>query len=152
MKLAVALQERKDLNEKINQLSYRLNMNSIVQEGESSQENPEDLLKELDECLKELEHLICRINITNCNTLTNYNNLTLTELIAKKDMLTLKINKYRDLVNNASNLISRVSRSEIKVISNVDVKKTQKQIDSMSKELRIIENTIQETNWLIELQ
>lgn len=31
MKLAVALQERKDLNEKINQLSYRLNMNSIVQ-------------------------------------------------------------------------------------------------------------------------
>ena len=146
MKLAVALQERKDLNEKINQLSYRLNMNSIVQEGESSQENPEDLLKELDECLKELEHLICRINITNCNTLTNYNNLTLT------DMLTLKINKYRDLVNNASNLISRVSRSEIKVISNVDVKKTQKQIDLMSKELRIIENTIQETNWLIELQ
>ena len=40
MKLAVALQERKDLNEKINQFSYRLNMNSIVQEGESSQENP----------------------------------------------------------------------------------------------------------------
>ena len=37
-------------------------------------------------------------------------------------------------------------------ISNVDVKKTQKQIDLMSKELRIIENTIQETNWLIELQ
>lgn len=99
-----------------------------------------------------MEHLICRINITNCNTLTNYNNLILTELIAKKDMLTLKINKYRDLVNNASNLISRVSRSEIKVISNVDVKKTQKQIDLMSKELRIIENTIQETNWLIELQ
>lgn len=99
-----------------------------------------------------MEHLICRINITNCNTLTNYNNLTLTELIAKKDMLTLKINKYRDLVNNASNLISRVSRSEIKVISNVDVKKTQKQIDLMSKELRIIENIIQETNWLIELQ
>lgn len=98
-----------------------------------------------------MEHLICRINITNCNTLTNYNNLTLTELIAKKDMLTQKINKYRDLVNNASNLISRVSRSEIKVISNVDVKKTQKQIDLMSKELRIIENTIQETNWLIEL-
>ena len=32
----------------------------------------------------------------------------LTELIAKKDMLTLKINKYRDLVNNASNLIMNV--------------------------------------------
>lgn len=151
MKLAVALQERNDLNQKIAQLNYRLELNAVVQEGEISNENPEDLLTELNECYNNLELLISRINNTNSVTKTNYNNLTLTSLIAKKDVYTLKINSLRTLVNTASNLVSRVSRSEIKIISNVDVKKIQKQIDKLSKELRLIENTIQECNWQVEL-
>ena len=134
MKLAVALQERNDLNKKIAQLNYRLELNAVVQEGE-----------------KTLEILIARINKTNCQTITNYNNLTLTELIAKKDVLIQKINSYRSLVSTASNLVTRVSRSEIKIMSNVDVKKIQKIIDKMSKELRLVENTIEETNWQNEL-
>lgn len=151
MKLAVALQERNDLNKKIVQLNYRLELNAIVQEGEKTGEEPKELLEELDSCYKNLEILIGRINKTNCQTITNYNNLTLTELIAKKDVLMQKINSYRSLVNTASNLVSRVSRSEIKILSNVDVKKIQKDIDKMSKELRLVENTIEEANWQIEL-
>lgn len=77
--------------------------------------------------------------------------MTLTELIAKKDVLIQKINSYRSLVSTASNLVTRVSRSEIKIMSNVDVKKIQKIIDKMSKELRLVENTIEETNWQNEL-
>ena len=75
----------------------------------------------------------------------------MTELIAKKDVLIQKINSYRSLADTASNLVTRVSRSEIKILSNVDVKKIQKDIDKMSKELRLVENTIEETNWQIEL-
>ena len=151
MKLAVALQERADLNIKIQQINYRLNSNAVVQEGEKTQESPEELLNELNSCLENLEQLICRINITNCKTKTSYNNMTLTDLIAKKDILTLKIKSYRNLVDSASNLAVRVSRSEIKIMSNIDIKKTQKEIDRLSKELRIIDNCIQETNWLVEL-
>lgn len=151
MKLAVALQERNDLNKKIVQLNYRLELNAVVQDGEKTGENPEELLEELNECYRNLEDLIGRINKTNCQTITSYNNLSLTELIAKKDVLIQKINSYRSLVDTASNLVTRVSRSEIKILSNVDVKKIQKDIDKMSKELRLVENTIEETNWQIEL-
>ena len=38
MKLAVALQERADLNKKIEQLNYRLGNNAVVQDGEKTQE------------------------------------------------------------------------------------------------------------------
>lgn len=151
MKLAVALQERNDLNQRIEQLNYRLSVNAVVQEGEKSGEDPVDLLKELNDCYCCLEDLICRINNTNCVTKTNYNNLTLTCLIAKKDVLIKRINSLRSLVNSASNLVNRVSRSEIKVVSNVDVKSVQKEIDGLSKELRLIDNTIQETNWSVDL-
>lgn len=151
MKLAVALQERNDLNKKIVQLNYRLELNAVVQDGEKTGENPEELLEELNECYRNLEDLIGRINKTNCQTITSYNNLSLTELIAKKDVLMQKINSYRALADTASNLVTRVSRSEIKILSNVDVKKIQKDIDKLSKELRLVENTIEETNWQIEL-
>ncbi len=151
MKLAVALQERNDLNKKIVQLNYRLELNAVVQDGEKTGENPEELLEELNECYRNLEDLIGRINKTNCQTITSHNNLSLTELIAKKDVLIQKINSYRSLADTASNLVTRVSRSEIKILSNVDVKKIQKDIDKMSKELRLVENTIEETNWQIEL-
>lgn len=151
MKLAVALQERNDLNKKIVQFNYRLELNAVVQDGEKTGENPEELLEELNECYRNLEDLIGRINKTNCQTITSYNNLSLTELIAKKDVLIQKINSYRSLADTASNLVTRVSRSEIKILSNVDVKKIQKDIDKMSKELRLVENTIEETNWQIEL-
>lgn len=151
MKLAVALQERNDLNQKIAQLKYRLELNAVVQEGEKTAENPEELLEELNKCYKKLEVLIARINKTNCTHRTSYDNLTITELIAKKDVLTSKINSYQSIVNTASNLVGRVSRSEIKVLSNVDVKKIQKEIDKMSKELRIVSNTIEEANWNIEI-
>lgn len=151
MKLAVALQERNDLNQKIAQLKYRLELNAVVQEGEKTAENPEELLEELNKCYKKLEVLIARINRTNCTYQTSYDNLTITELIAKKDVLTSKINSYQSIVNTASNLVGRVSRSEIKVLSNVDVKKIQKEIDKMSKELRVVSNTIEEANWNIEI-
>lgn len=40
MKLAEALQERADLNRRIQQLQGRLNSNAVVQEGERPPESP----------------------------------------------------------------------------------------------------------------
>ena len=48
MKLAEALQERADLNRRIQQLQQRLNNNAIVQEGEAPVEEPQALLTELE--------------------------------------------------------------------------------------------------------
>lgn len=70
MKLAEALQERADLNSKINELRSRLSNNATVQEGEAPAENPAELLSQLDECAARLEELMARINATNCATVT----------------------------------------------------------------------------------
>lgn len=150
MKLAEALQERADLNSKINELRSRLSNNATVQEGEAPAENPAELLSQLDECAARLEELMARINATNCATVTERG--TLTELIARRDCLTLRLSAYRNLVNEASCLAPRASRMEIKIVSAVDVKKLQKQADELAKELRLVDNLIQQSNWLTELQ
>ena len=150
MKLAEALQERADLNSKINELRSRLSNNTTVQEGEAPAENPAELLSQLDECAARLEELIARINATNCATVTERG--TLTELIAKRDCLTLRLSAYRNLVDEASCLAPRATRTEIKIVSAVDVKKLQKQADELAKELRLTDNLIQQSNWLTELQ
>ena len=150
MKLAEALQERADLNSKINELRSRLSNNATVQEGEAPAENPAELLSQLDECAARLEELMARINATNCATVTERG--TLTELIARRDCLTLRLSAYRNLVDEASCLAPRATRTEIKIVSAVDVKKLQKQADELAKELRLADNLIQQSNWLTELQ
>lgn len=149
MKLAEALQERADLNRKIEQLGVRLNNNAIVQEGEKPAENPEDLLKELNESIEKLENIIAKINKTNCETIIDGKSIT--ELIAKKDCLMVKLEAYKRLACTASQIAHRVGRNEIKILSTVDVKEVQKKIDSIAKELRITDNKIQEMNWKTEL-
>ena len=149
MKLAEALQERADLNRKIAQLRNRLEMNATVQEGEKTAEDPAELMKELDGCIEHLEELIVRINLTNCETKAGGKSLT--ELIARRDCLTLKIGAYRSLLDQASSITQRMSMNEIKILRAVDVKAIQKQIDELSKELRQIDSAIQQANWQTEL-
>ena len=76
MKLAEALQERADLNRKIEQLDSRLCNNCLVQEGEKPLENPEELLQELEYSVGRLEYLMERINITNSKTLVDGKTMT----------------------------------------------------------------------------
>lgn len=149
MKLAEALQERADLNHNIEQLRVRLINNALVQENEKPAEDPETLIKELDDCTCRLEELMRRINLTNCSTVSDGKSIT--ELIAHKDTLKMKISVYKDLVANASQTARRARMTEIKILSTVDVKKLQKQIDEMSKELRLTDNRIQSLNWSTEL-
>ena len=102
MKLAEALQERADINRSIEQLNSRLNNNILVQEGEKPAEDPMKLKNELDACVERLAYLVAHINKTNCMTMVD--GQTLTELIAKKDALTLKIRVYRDIICTGSRL------------------------------------------------
>ncbi|MEG1931386.1 MAG: DIP1984 family protein [Anaerovorax sp.] len=150
MKLAEALQERADLNRRIEQIRNRLSNNAIVQEGEEPAENPQELLVELNGCVSMLETLIFRINLTNCKTMIDGQSLT--QLIAKKDCLFIRLGAYRDLVSDASQLAHRATKTEIKIISTVNVKEIQKTVDVMSKELRLLDNQMQEMNWKTELQ
>ncbi len=149
MKLAEALQERADLNVKIDQLRQRIQMNSLVQEGEKSAEDPNKLIKELDASLTRLETLISAINLTNCATVID--GVTLTELIARKDVLKVRISAYRDIAYSASQVTHRARGTEIKIIPAVKAAPLQDKIDALSKELRLVDNKIQQCNWLTDL-
>ena len=135
MKLAEALQERADLNRRIEQLRYRLNNNVLVQEGEKPLEDPAALLEELESSFTRLEWLIARINLTNCAV--KVEGRSLTELIARRDVLSLRAEAYRRLVEAASQNTHRAT--------------LQRQADDASRELRLLDNTLQATNWTADL-
>ena len=149
MKLAEALQERADINHNIEQLKNRLNNNVLVQDGETTVEDPNKLKTELDNSIKRLQYLIARINQTNCET--SIDGESITELIAQKDALSLKINIYKETAFLASQLSYRARNSEIKIKSAISVTDWQAEIDKMSKELRLLDNKLQDNNWKTEL-
>ncbi len=150
MKLAEALQARADLNTRIAQLRARLNNNALVQDGEKTAEDPNALIRQLDACTEELKELIARINLTNSTVKTD--GKTLTEWIAERDSLTLKLSVYRDLVNTASSAAYRARGTEIRIIPAVSVKDLQDKVDTMAKELRLTDNRIQAANWANDLK
>ena len=147
MKLAEALQERADINRNIEQLKSRLNNNVLVQEGEQTAEKPERLKRELDDSIQRLAYLISRINLTNCET--KIGGQTLTELIAEKDALSLKLSAYK--AYTASQTSYRARGTEIKIKPAIAVGKWQAEIDAMSKELRLLDNKLQACNWNTDL-
>ena len=149
MKLAEALQERADLNRRIEQLRYRLSNNVLVQEGEKPLEDPAALLEELESSFTRLEWLIARINLTNCAV--KVEGRSLPELIARRDVLSLRAEAYRRLVEEASQNTHRATRTEIKILSAVNVPALQRQADDASRELRLLDNTLQATNWTADL-
>jgi len=150
MKLAEALSIRKDLQKRVQQLGQRIQNNVKVQEGDEPSEQPAELLRELDDSLKRLEELIWRINATNMQT-RNAEGLTLTQLMAQKDVLTMRIGTLRSVFDTASSGQDRYSRSEIKMVTVVDVKQLGKQIDEYSAKLRQLDIEIQSLNFLTEL-
>ena len=91
-----------------------------------------------------------KINLTNSSVKAD--GKTLTEWIAVRDTLKVRLSIYRDLVNEASALTYRARGTEIKIKSTVNVTKLQKEVDAMAKELRLVDNRIQETNWKTELK
>ena len=149
MKLAEALNQRADLQKRLAQLKDRLSNNVKVQEGDSPAEKPEDLFVELNASLKELESLIVRINKTNQETL--WGGKTLTEIIAAKDVLSLHLSTLRAVLEAANVRSDRYSRNEIKFVRTIDVTELQKKVDSLSKELRELDSSLQQANWMTDL-
>lgn len=149
MKLAEALQERADLRRVIGQLEVRIVNNARIAEGTTPTEDPAELIRTLDGAMDRLAALITAINGT--NSVTVVDGKSLTEWIAQRDTLKEKIEIYRRLVNEASEVTRRMTHSEIRIVPAVDVPTLNRQTDKMAKELRLMDNRIQAANWTTEL-
>lgn len=150
MKLAEALQERADIQTRIDQLSHRLMNNVHIQEGEEPSENPEDLLQELQTLMGQLERLITLINKTNVSV-TDASGESLNALLAKRHCLRKQMGIIRRFLDEASDLPYRTSRSEIKVRSTVHVATKQRELDALSKQYRDLDTHIQQLNWTTDI-
>lgn len=150
MKLAEALILRADLQKRMEQIRSRLYNNVLTQEGESPSEDPEVLLKEFMDLQKDLTNIIKAINRTNNNTQFNQD-MTLSEALVERDAILAKRTILSSAADRASEKQDRYSRSEIKSVSTIDIKKFQKEADKFSKEFREFDTKIQALNWNIDL-
>ena len=149
MKLAEALNLRADLQKRIANLRERLIKNAKVQEGDTPSEEPNMLLNELNDNIIELENIIKSINKTNSSTYIGDESIS--DIIAKRDTLGLKLSILRSFISESANKIERYSNKEIKILSTVNVAEKQKEIDKLSKEYRLIDTKLQGLNWTTDI-
>ncbi|MBA2286622.1 MAG: DIP1984 family protein [Ktedonobacteraceae bacterium] len=150
MKLAEALVLRADIQKRLAQMRVRLQQSALVQEDEQPPENPVELLAELEQLLSQLGAMIARVNRTNLQTLLP-DGATLTDALARRDVLDMRYSMISDLANTAANRIERYGRAEIRKISTVDVAALRRQLDEIARQRRELDTAIQATNWNVDL-
>ncbi len=150
MKLAEALMIRSDYQVKIDKLERRLMDNIKIQEGEAVTEDPNELLEELYQTIERLNTVVQQINNTN-NLSKLDDGMTLSNALSSRESISKKRGILESLVRSASIKQSRVSRSEIKFVTTIDVKTLQKEIDTLSKHYRMLDTRIKSHNWLVDL-
>ena len=146
MKLAEALSLRADRHKKMLQLTERVKVNALIQEGDTPNEDAQELLAEFNKVADEFETIIERINRTNLNV-TISDGRTLTAAIARRDALKFHIHIWRQAADASAVKQIRGTKSEIKFVSVVNVKEARDNVDKFSRELRELDTKIQEANW-----
>jgi hypothetical protein len=150
MKLAEALILRKDCQKRIAQLESRLLFNARIQEGDKPAEAPQALITELERVSSELLTLIQRINKTN-SAVAFQEGRTISDALAERDVLFLRRTAFAHLAQTGAASQSRVTRSEVRYVSTVDIAEVQKRADELAKTHRDLDARIQELNWQTEL-
>jgi hypothetical protein len=150
MKLAEALILRADYQKRIEQVRQRIYQNAKLQEGDQPDEDPQGLLAQFESMLTALTKLIQQINRTNSTTPFDAT-MMLSDALALRDELRLRHDTYRTLAQNASTRADRYSRTEIKVISSVNVAEIQQQADLTAQLHRELDTKLQALNWTTDL-
>jgi hypothetical protein len=150
MKLAEALAQRADLTTRIAELRARAVASARSQEGDEPVEDPADLLAAADRSADELEALIARINRVNLSTEVEPGR-TVTDLLARRDVLRLRHRIRAELADRASDRTDRFLHTEVKLVANVDVRSLRSEADDLARELRTLDTRLQEVNWATEL-
>lgn len=150
MKLAEALSERAAAVRRVEQLRSRITGSARYQEGENPPEDASALLSEAAQVLDALEILIARINRTNASA--QFGDATLTEALARRDVLRLRhavLTAAADAASGKGGV--RQLRSELKMLPALPVGELRTQADLVARELRELDVRIQQTNWLVDL-
>jgi hypothetical protein len=156
MKLAEALLLRADRNRTLEQLKQRVQVSARYQEGEEPPEDARDLVSMASSVLDELEGLIRNINRTNSGTVMA-DGRTVTDALAERDVLRLRYSVLKVSADAASGAQQQVgymrsTRSELKLMSDLDVKSLRRQASDVARRVRELDARVQEVNWTTELR
>ena len=143
MKLAEALLIRSDMQKKLAQIKGRIRSNAKVQEGDTPNEDPSQVITEL-------STLIERIHRTNAVAKTDKDQSMLT-LLVEREALEMRHKLLIEAIEATDTEADRYSHREIKWNIMVSVAGLQKQADDLAMKLRKINIVIQANNWQINL-
>lgn len=149
MKLAEALLLRADLQKKLASLKQRLERNIQIQEGETPDENPEELMITAQQTNDELHALIAKIHRT--NALAMIDNTPMLDILVERDKLIERHKIIMSALTPARQVTQRYSNREIKWVVTIPVKNLQRQADDVAEKIRLINIKIQSANWQIDL-
>ncbi len=150
MKLAEALAERSDCQNRIEELKKRLIRSARVQEGEKPVEETTELLAEAERTFARHLELVSVINRTNSNTAFD-NARSISDAIAERDVVGKRRDFLAGIADAASTRQDRYSKSEVRFIATVSVAKLQTEVDQLAKRYRELDTRLQELNWKTEL-
>lgn len=151
MKLAEALARRADLTTRITELRGRALAAAQHQEGDEPVEDPTALVVAADGAADDLQALMVAINTTNLSTEIE-GGVTVTAALARRDVLRLRHRFRVELAERASGSFGfRSLRSEIRLVSSVDVRAVRGEADAIARDLRELDTRLQEVNWATEL-
>jgi hypothetical protein len=150
MKLAEALAERSDCQNRIEELKKRLIRSARVQEGEQPAEDTTDLLAETDRIFARLLELVSAINRTNSKTAFDEER-TISDAIAERDVVGKRRDFLAGIAEAGSTRQDRYSKSEVRFVATLSVGKLQTEVDQLAKKYRELDTRLQELNWKSEL-
>ena len=108
------------------------------------------LLDEYLDVSRQNSRLIVRINKTN-NAITLEDGTAMVEALAERDRLKSTHSLLKSLAAEATPKQDRYSKKEIRFVSAVSVRDTQRQADDVAKEYRVLDGKIQQANWTHDL-
>jgi hypothetical protein len=150
MKLAEALVERSDCQNRIEEIKKRLIRSARVQEGEEPAEETNELLAETERIFARLLELVSAINRTNSKTAFD-NERSISDAIADRDVAGKRRDFLTGIAEAASTRQDRYSKSEVRFVVTVSVGRLQAEVDQLAKRYRELDTRLQELNWKTEL-
>ena len=150
MKLAEALAERSDCQNRIEEIKKRLIRSARVQEGDQPAEDTTELLAETERTFARLLELVSAVNRTNSKTEFD-NERSISDAIAERDVVGKRRDFLAGIADAASTRQDRYSKSEVRFVATVSVGKLQTEVDQLAKRYRELDTRLQELNWKTEL-
>jgi hypothetical protein len=150
MKLAEALAERSDCQNRIEEMKKRLIRSARVQEGDQPAEDTTELLAETERTFAHLLELVSAVNRTNSKTAFD-NQRSISDAIAERDVVGKRRDFLAGIADAASTRQDRYSKSEVRFVATVSVGKLQTEVDQLAKRYRELDTRLQELNWKTEL-